>query len=400
MAEKVFMIALSPTMEEGTIQKWRKQEGDVVKEGDILCDVETDKASMEYESSQSGKILKIVRGEGASARVGDLIAILGQDGEDISSLLSESSPAAPAPTKAPEKTPTPPPTAEVPRASGKASPLARRLAQEKGLDLNQVAGSGPGGRVIKRDIENLQPAAATKPAPASVTLPSPLNDDRVPVSRKRSVIASRLSESLFSAPHIFLTVSVNMDPLMQAREKLNNELKDKLGLNAFIVKLVANAITRHQAVNSSWMGDYIQNHSSVDIGLAVAQPDGLITPIVRAAHGKGIRQIDFELKDLIDRARNNQLKPEEYTGATFTISNLGSFGIEEFTAIINPPGSAILALGAVMKVPVVAEDEDISIRRQMKMTLSADHRVMDGAVAAAFLTDLKAVMEDPFRALL
>ncbi len=399
------MIALSPTMEEGTIQKWRKKEGDMVKEGDILCDVETDKASMEYESSQAGKILKIVRGEGAAARVGDLIAILGQDGEDISTLLGESSAPASAPAKAAETqvaatVPAPAATASPPQTGGKSSPLARRLAQEKGIDLAMVAGSGPGGRVVKRDIENYQPAAASRGATPSVPLPSPLNDDRVPVSRKRSVIATRLSESLFTAPHIFLTVSVNMDPLMGAREKLNAELKDKLSLNAFIIKLVANAITRHQAVNSSWMGDYIQNHSSVDVGLAVAQPDGLITPIVRAAHGKGIRQIDAELKDLIDRARSNQLKPEEYTGATFTISNLGSFGIEEFTAIINPPGAAILALGAVMKVPVVGEDEDIAIQRQMKMTLSADHRVMDGAVAAAFLTDLKSVMEDPFRALL
>ena len=407
MAEKVFMIALSPTMEEGTILKWRKKEGEVVKEGDILCDVETDKASMEYESTQAGKILKIVRGEGTAAKVGDLIAILGQEGEDISSLLGDSK--APAKTAEAVKTSSPAQSAVAPtqipqpssaQPTGKASPLARRLAQEKGIDLNQIQGSGPGGRVIKRDLENYQPAASSKPVVPVAVLPSPLNDERIPVSRKRAVIASRLSESLFTAPHIFLTVTVHMDPLMNAREKINAELKEKLGLNSFIVKLAANAITRHQAINSSWMGDYIQNHSSVDVGLAVAQADGLITPIVRAAHGKGIRQIDAELKDLIDRARNNALKPEEYTGATFTISNLGSFGIEEFTAIINPPGAAILALGAVVRAPYVEEDGSFSVRRQMKMTLSADHRVMDGAVAAAFLTDLKSIIEDPFRALL
>lgn len=406
MAEKVFMIALSPTMEEGTILRWRKKEGDEVKEGDILCDVETDKASMEYESTQAGTLLKIVRGEGSAAKVGDLIAVLGTAGEDISSLVAgAAAPAAAAPPAAEVRKEAVTPVASKPSTSaptggGKASPLARRLAQERGIDIATVAGSGPGGRVVKRDIEAYQGPVAKPAGVLAAALPSPLNDDRVPVSRKRAVIASRLSESLFSAPHIFLTVTVHMDPLMTARERINADLKDKLGLNAFLIKLAANAITRHQAINSSWMGDYIQNHSSVDIGLAVAQSDGLITPIVRAAHAKGIRQIDAELKDLIERARANQLKPEEYTGATFTISNLGSFGIEEFTAIINPPGAAILALGAVMRAPWVAEDGSIVVRRQMKMTLSADHRLMDGAVAAAFLTDLKGVIEDPFRALL
>lgn len=407
MAEKVFMIALSPTMEEGTIIRWRKKEGDTVKEGEILCDVETDKASMEYESSQSGTLLKIVRGEGQPAKVGDLIAILGQAGEDISALIQDT----PKPPTAPAETPSPNrPSQEVsstasvestvaPSTGGRvrSSPLARRLASERGIDLSQVQGSGPGGRVIKRDIEAFQAPTRSKPV---VEPAAGLNDEKVPVSRKRAVIASRLSESLFTAPHFFLTVTVAMDRLLEARERINASLGEKLGLNTFFIRLVAATLSRHQAVNSTWMGDYIQNHSSVDIGLAVAQPDGLITPIVRAAHGKGLRQIDAELKGLIERARSNQLKPEEYTGATFTLSNLGSFGIEEFTAIINPPGSAILALGAVVKAPYVQEDGSIGVRREMKMTLSADHRVLDGAVAAAFLTDLKSVFEEPLRALL
>ncbi len=403
MAEQIFMIALSPTMEEGVILNWKKKEGDVIKEGDALCEVETDKASMDYESSQAGTLLKIVKAEGSGAKVADVIAIIGSPGEDFTSLLptdkAKVESKAPAKQAVAEKAPvTGPPSHPDAVHSGSASPLARKLASEKGVDLAQVSGSGPGGRVVKRDIENYSPA--TQSSSPSVALASPLNDDRVPVSRKRAVIAKRLGESLFTAPHFYLTLSASMDPLMNAREKINLTNKEKIGLNSYLIKICASAIVRHQAVNSSWEGDFIQNHSSVDIGLAVAQPDGLITPVIRGAQAKGVRQIDAELKNLIERARANALKPEEYTNATFTISNLGSFGIEEFTAIINPPGVAILALGAVMKVPFVEDDENITIRRQMKMTLSADHRVLDGAVAADFLTDLKNILEDPFRALL
>jgi len=407
MAEKVFMIALSPTMEEGAILQWKKKVGDIVKMEDPLCEVETDKASMDYLSSQEGTLLAIVKEVGTSARVAEMIAVIGEPGEDISGLLT----AAPPPAKAaPAKQA---PAAAVPVASAavsggrvKSSPLARKLAADKGIDLAAIPGSGPGGRVIKTDVENFTPAAAAAAvAPAGSFAPSSLgssalNDDQVPVSRKRQIIAKRLGESLFSAPHFFLTLGIEMDSLLEARDRINAKRKEKVGLNPFILKFLAEALKRHQALNSSWEGEFIQNHSRVDLGIAVAQPDGLITPIVKDAGSKGILQIEAELKDLIDRARGNALKPEEYTGATFTISNLGSFGIEEFTAIINPPGVAILALGATIKTPVVAEDDSIVVKRIMKVTLSCDHRVVDGVVGAAFLTEFKRMVEDPYQVLL
>ena len=405
MAEKIFMIALSPTMEEGAILNWKKKVGDTVKMDEPLCEVETDKASMDYLSSQEGTLLAIVKDVGTSAKVADVIAIIGEPGEDISALLV----AAPAPVAkvAPTAVATSVAAAapSTPAAVGgrvKSSPLARRIALDKGLDLAQVAGSGPLGRVVKADVENFTPRASAPAgsfAPSSVGT-SALNDEKVPVSRKRQVIAKRLGESLFTAPHFFLTVGIEMDGLFEARERINAKRKEKVGLNPFLLKFLAEALKKHQALNSSWEGEFIQNHSSVDLGIAVAQPDGLITPIVKNAGSKGILQIETELKDLIERARSNALKPEEYTGATFTISNLGSFGIEEFTAIINPPGVAILALGATIKTPVVAEDDSIVIKRIMKVTLSCDHRVVDGAVGAAFLTEFKRMVEDPFTVLL
>jgi pyruvate dehydrogenase E2 component (dihydrolipoamide acetyltransferase) len=287
----------------------------------------------------------------------------------------------------------------------KSSPLARKLAADKGIDLAQVPGSGPEGRVVKSDIEHYTPAAKAAAAPTGSFAPSALgasglNDDRVPVSKKRQTIARRLGESLFTAPHFFLTLGIEMDNLLEARDRINAKRKEKVGLNPFILKFLAEALKRHQALNSSWEGEFIQNHAQVDLGIAVAQPDGLITPIVKNAGAKGILQIEAELKDLIDRARAGQLKPEEFTGATFTISNLGSFGIEEFTAIINPPGVAILALGATVKTPVVADDDSIVVKRIMKVTLSCDHRVVDGAVGAAFLTEFKRMVEDPYTVLL
>ncbi len=411
MAEKVFMIALSPTMEEGAILKWRKKVGDAVKMDDILCDVETDKASMEYVSSQEGVLLAIVKDVGASAKVGDTIAVIGEAGEDPAPLIAESAPsatpAAPMPGTGSASTPggtagsaaAPAESNADASANGrtKSSPLARRIAAEKGLNVAEIPGSGPGGRVVKADVEGYTPAVSVK---TSVPASSPLNNERIPVSRKRGTIAKRLSESLFTAPHFFLTLGIEMDGLLAAREKLNEKRKDKLGLNAFLIKFLAEALKRHQALNASWEGDYIQNHASVDIAIAVAQPDGLITPVVRDCGSKGVLQIETELRDLIDRARNNQLKPDDYSGATFTISNLGSFGIEEFTAIINPPGAAILALGATVKTPVVADDDSIVIKKIMKVTLSCDHRVIDGAVGAAFLTEFKGMVEDPYRVLL
>ncbi len=409
MAEKVFMIALSPTMEEGSILSWKKKVGDAVKMDEPLCEVETDKASMEYLSSQEGTLLAIVKDVGTSAKVGDIIAVIGEPGEDFSALVAAPAPAPKAaPAQAGPLAPAPrtPAPVAVADASGrvKSSPLARKLAAEKGVNLTDVAGSGPHGRVVKSDIESFTPAVeAPRPAvgfaPSSLGA-SPLNDERIPVSRKRQVIAKRLGESLFTAPHFYLTLGIEMDRLMEARERINGQRKEKIGLNAFLLKFLAEALKRHQPLNSTWEGDFIQNHSSIDLGVAVAQPDGLITPVVRNAGAKGILQIEAELKDLIDRARNNQLKPEDYTGATFTISNLGSFGIEEFTAIINPPGVAILALGATVKTPVVGEGDALVVKKIMKVTLSCDHRVVDGAVGAGFLTELKRMLEDPYQVLL
>jgi pyruvate dehydrogenase E2 component (dihydrolipoamide acetyltransferase) len=418
MAEKVYMIALSPTMEEGSILKWKKKVGDLVKMDEPLCEVETDKASMDYLSSQEGTLLAIVKEVGSGAKVGDTIGIIGEPGEDFAALVAEAAPVAKAVVAPPSaaavaaaKSAAASPATHAPAPAGsgaaaghiKSSPLARKIATEKGYNIAQIAGSGPHGRVVKADVEGYTPAASPTPsgsfAPVSFGY-SALNDEKVPVSRKRQTIAKRLGESLFTAPHFFLTLAIEMDNLLEARERINTKRQEKVGLNPFILKFVAEALKRHQALNSSWEGEFIQNHSSIDLGIAVAQPDGLITPIVKDAGSKGILQIEAELKDLVERARTGGLKPEEFTGATFTISNLGSFGIEEFTAIINPPGVAILALGATIKTPVVATDDSIVVRRIMKVTLSCDHRVVDGAVGANFLTEFKRMMEDPYMVLL
>lgn len=411
MAEKVFMIALSPTMEEGAILAWKKKVGDTVKMDEPLCEVETDKASMDYNSSQEGTLLAITKDVGASAKVGDTIAIIGTPGEDFAALLAESAApakaaapaAAPAAGSAPAASAAPAPAAPASNGRVKSSPLARKIALDKGVDIAAVAGSGPGGRVVKADVESFTPSA--KPAASAGGVignigASGLTDDRVPVSRKRATIAKRLGESLFQSLHIYLTVSIRMDGLLDARDRINEKRKDKLGLNSFVMKILAEALKRHPVLNSSWEGDAIQYHSAVDMGLAVAQPDGLITPVVRHTEGKGVAAIDEELRDLIDRARSNKLQPEEYTGATFTVSNLGSFGIEEFTSIINPPGVAIISLGTTVKTPVVDENDEIVVHRVMKATLACDHRVVDGAVGAAFLTEFKKMVEDPYSILL
>lgn len=429
MAEKVMMIALSPTMEDGSIVSWSKQEGDSVSAGDVLCEVETDKATMDYESTQEGTILKIVKGEGTSARVGETIAIIGEEGEDISGLEEDEAASAdssgkpeastedsseeqaseskPAP-KTDADTEKPATTAAKETARGqsgivKASPLARKIASDKGIDISQVSGTGPGGRVVKADVESFKGAEAAPSgarAAASVAVSAPAEDRTVPVTRMRATIAKRLSESKFGAPHFYLKLSVDMTGIMEARARLNKELPEKVGLNAFIMKFAAEALKRHPSVNASWNGDTITEFGSVDIGLAVEMKSGgLITPVVRNCGSKGIVQIDNELKDLIARARDGGLKPEEYGGATFSISNLGSFGIEEFTAIINPPGSAILALGTTRKTAVFDDKDVMTVVPVMKMTLSCDHRVVDGASGARFLSDLQKMMEDPARAL-
>ena len=407
MAEKVLMIALSPTMETGTVVRWRKKEGDQVKSGDVICEVETDKATMDYEASAEGTLLKIVLAEGGQAKVGDLIAVLGSPGEDIAGLLgmTQKPPASAAIPRtgpaAPAKPATVTPTSTASTTGRpRSSPLARKLAEDTGVDIRAVAGSGPGGRVVKRDVEAASQGAAVRsfsPAPSPAIAPGP-GDEVLPVSGMRKIIAKRLSDSMFSAPHYYLTVSVTADELLAMRAKLNAGREKKVSLNAILFALAGRALARHPRVNSAWNSETIVRRASADIGLAVALPDGLVTPVVRDCGRKGILAIDSELADLVDRARAGKLAPAEYAGAGFTVSNLGSFGIDEFTAIINPPGSAILAVGAARKQPVVEtgpEGDRIVIRQRMAMTLSCDHRVIDGAVGAAFLRDLADMIENP-----
>jgi pyruvate dehydrogenase E2 component (dihydrolipoamide acetyltransferase) len=420
MAEKVLMLALSPTMDTGTIVNWQKKEGDEIASGDVLCEVETDKTTMDYETTQEGTLLKILVDAGGQVKVGDPIGVVGEQGEDISGILEEIQ-ARDTEEKAEEKTeenaepeagtqrpeqesPAPRQPAPAAQKGGPAhqapqgvlaSPLARKIAQERGIDLRRLSGSGPAGRIVKRDVEQAPAGAAAPEQPVTA-----LADETIPVSEKRRVIARRLSESFYSAPHYYEKIVVSAEHMLDARARINARAKEKLSLNAFIVKLVAEAIRKHPMVNASWQGESIIKHGSIDIGLAVAQPDGLITPVVRGCQAKGIAGIDRELKDLIEKAMNNRLAPEEYTGATFTISNLGSFGIRDFTAIINPPASAILAIGEVVKQPVVDDNDAIVVQRQMAMTISCDHRILDGAVSAAFMKTLKDIFEDPIAALL
>ena len=429
MAERVQMLALSPTMETGTIANWLKKEGDTIAIGDVLCEVETDKATMEYESVQEGTLLKIIVPDGGEAMVEQAIAIVGDAGENVDALVAEigadqnkaaqsNGPAAPAETEAalstresaiatddisgnsgPSRSTAtsidPPTTTSNGDTRIKASPLARRIADEKGLALGTIAGSGPGGRIVKRDVVDTAPIAQTGGANATVALA----DQSIPVSNKRRVIAQRLAESKYSAPHFYLTTSIFTETLMGARKQLNSTIDHKVSVNAFLLKFAAEAIKRNPVINSSWQGETIVQFGSIDIGLAVAQEDGLLTPIVRDCGSKGIVEIDGELSDLIERARTNKLAPEEFTGATFSISSLGTYGIEEFTAIINPPGSAILAIGQMQKVPVVDAHDQIVVRQQMKVTMSCDHRVIDGAKGAGFMSDFKGLIEDPVRAL-
>lgn len=406
MAEKLLMLALSPTMSTGLIARWLKNEGDKIAQGDVLCEVETDKATMEYESPASGVLLKIVLPAGSNAAVGDLIGIMGKAGEDFTALLTQK-PVSDL-VQTPEKVPASVPetiTEVTPVVSTdhiRSSPLARKLAELKGLNLETIQGSGPAGRIVKSDVEKVAKkpmAERSAGAAAAATVKAGSVDTVIPVSGKRRVIASRLSDSMFSAPHYYLKVQAEMDSLLEARRSLNTSSENKVSMNAFLIRLTAEALKRHPAINASWTGESIIQFGSVDIGIAVALPDGLITPIVRDCSSKGILQIDQELKVLVKKAREQALAPAEYTGATFTVSNLGSYGIEEFTAIINPPGSAILAIGEIRRIPVVEADDSIKIKSVMSLTLSCDHRVIDGAVGAAFLSDLKNMLQEPVRAL-
>lgn len=408
MAEKLLMLALSPTMEVGTIAKWHVEEGAAVSSGMVVCDVETDKATMEYESPLEGTLLKIVVPAGGKAAVGDVIGIVGAPGEDISALLAEAPAAAGSAaqttqTDAKKKEEV---AAAVPGVQTtenvvdnrqiKSSPLARKLAAQYGIDLASVRGSGPGGRIVKSDIEaarqtkkEIGPMGPIGPSAASA------EDQVIPVSQKRRIIAQRLSESIYSAPHYYLKVRVQLDAVLAAREIHNKSAERPCSLNAILMYFVAQALRKHPMVNAAWEGERIRMFGRADIGLAVAVQDGLLTPIVRDCGRKSITEIDDELRVLIDKARAGKLTPEEFTGATFTISNLGSFGIEEFTAIINPPGSAILAVGEARREQIFDAHGAAQVATMMRLTLSCDHRVIDGAVGAAFLRELKMMLEQP-----
>ena len=399
MASYLLMPKLSPTMDEGQIARWLKNEGDVVEFGEVMAEVDTDKATMEMTAMQSGVLLKVLAPAGSVVALGSPIGIIGEAGEDISALLATESKqpeqsAAAVSSRQEQSAPAPTPA---PASNGRllVSPVAARMASEKGLDLRAVKGSGPGGRIIKRDIETAQPmtAPATAPAPL-LTGASPFRDE--PLSPMRAAIARNLVTSIGPVPHFFLTVEIEMDKLLALRKEVNAADESlKLSINDYIVKIVAHALIKHPAVNASFQEKAIRYYERADIGVAVAVEDGLITPIVRGANAKTVSQIAGEIREMAGRARNRRLKPEEYTGATFSISNLGMFGIDEFTAVINPPEAAILAVGGVAAKPVV-RDGEIVARNMMRVTMSCDHRVIDGATGAQFLQTLKKLLENPF----
>ncbi len=424
------MPLLSDTMTEGVIAEWHKKLGDQVKSDDALADVETDKATMEVTAYADGVLLYVGVEKGQAAKVNDIIAIVGKEGTDISSLLKSGSKAA---AVAEVKTDSQPekekPAVQASAAVDKqhiesdsssrlkASPLARKIAKDKGIDISQVKGSAEGGRIVKKDIESFNPAAqaqrvkaSTSPAVSSApaaaeTVAAPIPQftgeekyTEKPVSQMRKVIAKRLSESLFTSPHFYLTMSIDMDSAMQARTKINEFASVKISFNDMVLKAVAVALKQHPHVNSSWLGDKIRYNEHVNIGVAVAVEDGLLVPVVRFADGKSLSHISAEVKDFAQRAKNKKLQPADWEGSTFTISNLGMFGIDEFTAIINPPDACILAVGGIQQVPVVKNGAVVP-GNVMKVTLSCDHRVVDGATGAAFLQTLKALLEEPVRLL-
>ncbi|HYK77951.1 MAG TPA: pyruvate dehydrogenase complex dihydrolipoamide acetyltransferase [Daejeonella sp.] len=414
-ATVIRMPLLSDTMTEGVIAEWHKKVGDKVKSDDVLADVETDKATMEVTGYAEGTLLYIGVEKGQAAKVNDIIAIVGKEGTDVTPLLrpvakkAESKAAepvaqtsAPAPAKAEEA-----PVFADADSRIKASPLARKIAKDKGIDLNQVKGSAEGGRIVKKDVESFTPAAVqaapaqAAPATAAPAIPVYVGEEKYtekPVTQMRKVIAKRLSESLFTAPHFYLTMSIDMDSAIAARTKINEYAQVKVSFNDIVLKATAIALKQHPNVNSSWLGDKIRYNEHVNIGVAVAVEDGLLVPVVRFADGKSLSHISAEVKDFAQRAKAKKLQPADWEGSTFTISNLGMFGIDEFTAIINPPDACILAIGGIQQAPVVKNGAVVP-GNIMKVTLSCDHRVVDGATGSAFLQTLKALLEEPVRLL-
>jgi len=412
MAEIVRMPKLSDTMTEGVVAEWHKKVGDSIESGELLAEIETDKATMEFESFQEGVLLHIGVEKGQNAPVDSILAILGEKGEDIQELLKDET--APKAEKEPQKaeklvakaeplkeTPVEsppiietssnsnnsfPPAESISNSGSKASPLAKKLAEERGINLKFVNGTGTDGRIVKRDIDNFQ-------GKSSITGQESFIDESV--SPMRKVIAQRLAESKFSAPHFYLTVSINMDNAIESRKAINNAISpSKISFNDFVVKAAAVSLKDHPKVNASWHGDFIRYNNHVHIGVAVAVDEGLLVPVVRFANEKSLTHIGEEVKTFAKKAKDKKLQPEEWEGNTFTISNLGMFGIDEFTAIVNPPDACILAVGGIQQVPIVKNGEIVP-GNIMKVTLSCDHRVVDGAVGSAFLNTFKNYLENP-----
>jgi pyruvate dehydrogenase E2 component (dihydrolipoamide acetyltransferase) len=439
MSTKVVMEALSPTMEEGRLVEWKKQEGDAVAVGDVLAEVETDKAVMELVARAGGTLLKQVIPAGTTVPVSDLVAVIGEPGEDVGDVgappkkpgpkatKTEEQATQPAPDRnRPSSMPAAPPAEAVTEGNGqqpasrpaaqapargapsggrvKASPLARRMAAERGIDLASVSGSGPEGRVVARDLEAAvarppaAPAAAAPaartPVPAAPRIPAGVPFADVPLTQIRKTIARRLTQSIGPIPTFYLTTEVDMERAAEAREALLAAGGEKVSFNDIIIKATAMALKRHPECNAWWQDDHIRYWNEVHVSMAVAIEEGLITPVIRHTDLKSLREIAAESRDLAGRARERKLKPEEYTGGTFSVSNLGMLDIDEFTAVINPPETGILAVGRMVQQPVVYEGA-VAIRRRMRLTMSCDHRVIDGATGARFLQTLKGMLENP-----
>jgi pyruvate dehydrogenase E2 component (dihydrolipoamide acetyltransferase) len=416
----ITMPKMSDTMQEGTIATWLKKVGDDVKSGEIIAEVETDKATMELESYDDGTLLYIGVEAGDAVAVDGVIAVIGEKGADFETLLkaqkSESSEAAaeakdepaaeakkeeaPKPSVAPAASSPPATTADGDRL--KASPLAKKMAEDKGIDIRAVNGSGDGGRIVKRDVENFVPAATPQAAASAGTASTSgvgvesFREEKV--SQMRKVIAKRLAESKFGAPHFYVTMEINMDKAIEARKSMNEISPVKISFNDMVIKATAAALRQHPKVNSSWLGDKIRYNDHIHIGMAVAVDEGLLVPVIRFADSLSLSQISTQAKSLGGRAKTKELQPKDWEGNTFTISNLGMFGVDEFTAIINPPDACILAVGGI-KETVIVKDGQMQIGNLMKVTLSCDHRVVDGSVGSAFLITLKSLLEDPVRIL-
>lgn len=420
MATQVLMPALSPTMEEGTLAKWLVKEGDTVSSGDLLAEIETDKATMEFEAVEDGVVARLLVAEGtAGVKVNTPIAVLAEEGEDVGEVpdqVRDATPTAATDTPAPAPAPGPRPAVPTPAPTDKgtrifATPLARRIAADKGLDLAKITGSGPHGRIVKADVEGAKPAAAaTTAAPASAPAPKQASAgqvaalyqgreyEEVNLDGMRKTIAARLSEAKQTIPHFYLRREINIDPLMAFRGQLNKQLEArgvKLSVNDFIIKACALALQQVPDCNAVWAGDRILKLKPSDVAVAVAIEGGLFTPVLQDAEKRSLSDLSAAMKDLAERARNRKLAPHEYQGGSFAISNLGMFGIENFDAVINPPHGSILAVGAGVKKPVIGKDGEISAATMMSVTLSVDHRVIDGALGAQFLQAVKDNLENP-----